>query len=341
MPKKIAVVLMNLGGPDNLDAVKPFLFNLFSDKAILRLPQPFRWLLARYIVTNREEEAKHIYSQIGGASPILSETMKQATSLEQALIKDAMPGTGYKVFITMRYWHPFVDETMQQVMDYAPDEIILLPLYPQFSTTTTLSSFTAWEKAASRYPAIPTRKICCYPDHPLFIQSHVTLLQTAYAQASQLGRVKILFSAHGLPQKIVSQGDPYPKQIEKTCKAVIEGLGIKNLDWKLCYQSKVGRLAWLEPSIDTEINIAAHKKKVIIVVPVSFVSEHSETLVELDIQYKKQALDQGAVSYIRVPALGTEPHFIQALAQLSLLASRPSKQYSCLNSRVCPYQKLG
>lgn len=327
MTKKTAVVLMNLGGPDSLEAVRPFLFNLFSDKAIIRIPFLFRWILAHYIAFKRTKEASHIYAQLGGKSPILEETQKQAHCLEAVLNES---GSGYKVFIAMRYWHPFTETCIKHVADYAPDEVILLPLYPQFSTTTSLSSFDIWKQKASMYSLLsPTRQIESYPDHPLFIQAHTDLLSSAYqkACATEDKPIKILFSAHGLPQRIVDQGDPYPKQVNKTCTAIIKKLGIPSLDWEICYQSKVGRMAWLEPSIDTAIQKAAHAQNIIIVVPVSFVSEHSETLVELDIVYKERALAEGAAAYIRVPTVGTHPAFIRALKELICLAPDELNKY--------------
>jgi protoporphyrin/coproporphyrin ferrochelatase len=327
MLKKTAVVLMNLGGPDSPEAVKPFLFNLFSDKAIIRLPLPLRWLLAKWISYKREKEATEIYQSIGGRSPILPETLKQAQALEQELLKIGDNEREYKAFIMMRYWHPMVRETFSKVIQYGPDEVVLLPLYPQFSTTTTLSSFNAWDMEAKKYPVcFSTHKIFCYHIDPLFIQAHVGLLAASYQEALKLGNVRVLFSAHGLPKKIIEQGDPYQAQIEATCKEIVKTLGIKELDWRVCYQSKVGRLEWLGPSTESEIDKAGQEFKVIVVVPVAFVSEHSETLVELDILYKERALNAGAKGYIRVPALGTEKPYIETLARLVM----DKKNKSCI-----------
>jgi ferrochelatase len=340
MGNKTAVVLMNLGGPDTLEAVQPFLFNLFIDPAIIRLPFPFRLLLAKWISKKRKKEATHIYSLLGGGSPILAETINQATALELVLSTDK--DQEYKVFIAMRYWHPLVEEAYQQVQAYNPDNVVLLPLYPQFSTTTTLSSFKAWDEQVKKFaPVFSTQKICCYPTHPLFIQSHSRLLFEVYRQAKQKGEIKLLFSAHGLPKSIVDKGDPYQQHVEATCQAIISQLAINPLDWTICYQSKVGRLEWLGPATDSEIEKAAAQGKVIIVVPIAFVSEHSETLVELDIEYKELALSKGAVDYFRVPALGIEENYIKMMANLVQTTSNKTERKGfqcCQQFSPCPYR---
>lgn len=340
MPKKIAVVLMNLGGPDSLASVKPFLFNLFVDPAIINLPNPWRLILAWWISLKRNKEAQHIYQLIGGRSPILPETQKQADALEAKL--NAQGTDRYKVFIMMRYWHPMAQETFNNVKNYQPTEVVLLPLYPQFSTTTTASSLKAWDAENKKSPIkLNTRYICAYPLHPLFVHSHVKLLQESYQQATKYGSVRVLFSAHGLPKKIIERGDPYQKHIEESCRAIVDELGVKDLDWRICYQSKVGRLEWLSPSTESEIINAAKAEKVIIVVPIAFVSEHSETLVELDIQYKELAINAGAKEYVRVPALGTEENYVQMLSQLVLAKKHEGDIISscCMQLSDCPMKE--
>lgn len=299
---KKAVILFNLGGPDKPESVKPFLFNLFNDKAIIGLPQPFRTLLAKFISSKREKTAQDIYAEIGGKSPILEQTLDQAKALEDEL------GDGWKVFVSMRYWHPFSEEIVEKVKEFAPDEVILLPLYPQYSTTTTDSALHDWRKYGLD---VKTREVCCYPTEKNFIKSHVEMLRP-HVEAHPNARV--LFSAHGLPQKIVDKGDPYPKLIHATSEHVAKTLGLK--DWRVCYQSKVGPLPWLKPNTEDEIKEAAADGVDTILTPIAFVSEHSETLVELDIEFKEIAEEHGMKNYIRVPALGTQRDFIKCLAKL-------------------------
>ncbi len=312
---RTAVALFNLGGPDDLKAVKPFLYNLFNDKAIIRLPQPLRWLAAEIISSRRLRKAKAIYQLMGGKSPILEQTIGQASALEKALKSKG----DYKTFVCMRYWHPMSSIVARNVRAYMPDRIILLPLYPQYSTTTTASSVADWEKSAKKAGLnVPTRLVCCYPTDYGFTAAHVRLIKDAYWKAAEQGNPRILFSAHGLPEKIIRKGDPYQEQVEKTVQSIVQILAIDGLDYSLCYQSKVGPMKWIGPSTEDEIKRAGQDKVSVLVVPVSFVSEHSETLVELDIEYRELANQSGVPGYWRVPALGCEPYFIQALADLCL-----------------------
>lgn len=320
MTQKIAIILQNLGGPDSLEAVRPFLFRLFSDKAIIRLPFLFRYFLAWVIAKKRDKKAQAIYQLMGGKSPILSQTQGQAQALEKRLAQSNKDSKKeYSVFIAMRYWHPFTSQTVQEVRAYNPDEILLLPLYPQYSTTTTRSSYDIWQKEWKKqaHPAV-IKAVCCYHLHPLFIQAHVALITQTLErfQPTDLSTMRLLFSAHGLPQRVIDAGDPYQMQIEQTCAAIVASLEIKKLDYVICYQSKVGRLAWIGPTTDQEIIKAAKEDKSILIVPVAFVSEHSETLVELDIEYAHLAAEYGAKIYHRVPALGSSPLFIDALKQI-------------------------
>lgn len=319
MSRRIAIVLFNLGGPDNPDAVRPFLFNLFADPAIIRLPAPIRLPIAWAIAKKRTNQAKDIYAEIGGGSPLLPNTEAQARAIEAAL---ADQGT-VRAFIAMRYWHPMSQEAAMQVKDFAPDEVVLLPLYPQFSTTTTASSLRVWRDACRIAGLdVPTRMVCCYPTEAGFIGTMAEGLRAAHAEASAHGRPRVLFSAHGLPEKIVRAGDPYQWQCERTAEALAEASGIPDLDWVSTYQSRVGRLKWIEPATETVIHEAAAAKRPIVVVPIAFVSEHSETLVELDIEYRRLADEAGCPCYLRVPTVGADQAYVDGLAQLVRAARR-------------------
>lgn len=323
--KKTAIVLFNLGGPTNLDEVRPFLFNLFNDKAIIGLPQPFRFLLAKLISSRREKKARNIYSLIGGKSPLLDLTLIQADSLEKEL---SFFGN-FKVFVAMRYNKPFADEAIEQVINYNPNEIILLPLYPQFSTTTSESSikdFTAkfLKKCKKNDKEIKMKFVCCYPDDADFIKSHALLIKQTLKQNDNLDFSKLcfLFSAHGLPQKVVNSGDPYVFQVETTSKKVAKNLaqllGVteEKINYEICYQSKVGPLEWTKPSLEFSLKKVILADKIPVIIPIAFVSEHSETLVELDIEYKEMAEKMGASSYVRVPALNSDGNFIKSLTEI-------------------------
>ncbi|HYU14101.1 MAG TPA: ferrochelatase [Stellaceae bacterium] len=307
-----AVVLMNLGGPDSPAAVRPFLYNLFSDPAIIGLPAPVRLPLAWLIAWRRSAVAAEIYAHLGGASPLLANTQAQARALEAAL------GSDYRCFIAMRYWHPLTAAAVAAVKDWAPDEVVLLPLYPQFSTTTTGSSLATWRHEAVRQGLdTPTRVVSNYPTEPGFVAALAGLIDLALdAAAAQHTAVRLLLSAHGLPLKIVRRGDPYPQQVEATSTAVVAALTHPVGDWRVCYQSRVGPLAWLGPSVDEEVRRAGHDRAAVVVAPISFVSEHSETLVELDRDYRNLAEASGVPSYWRAAAVGTDSRFIAGLARL-------------------------
>ena len=333
MKKKIGVVLFNLGGPDKLSAVKPFLFNLFNDPAIIGAPALIRYFLAKLISKKRENTAKEIYSFMGGKSPILEETIEQKNHLEKMLKKEK---NEYKVFISMRYWKPFVNETLKNVLDWGPNEVILLPLYPQFSTTTSGSSLISWRKEINinKY-SVPTKTICCYPENKKFIKAHVNEIKKIIIEAKKKNthkqNIRILFSAHGLPEKIINKGDPYQNQIEKTVYKVVNNLDKNEFSHTICYQSKVGPLKWIGPSTEDEIIKASKNKEVIILVPIAFVSEHSETLVELDIEYKEVAKKYGCDLYLRTPALGNNKYFIESLYEM-ITAETENK---IINNKVC------
>lgn len=343
MKKRVAVVLFNLGGPDELEAVQPFLFNLFFDPAIIRLPLVLRWIVARYISKKRAPVAQDIYEKIGGKSPIVDLTAQQADALEAALT-----GVGeVKCFMAMRYWHPMSLQAAEQVKEFAPDEIILLPLYPQYSTTTTGSSLKEWKRAA-KFVGIDaiTQSICCYPTNAGWIEAQVDLISQKMKMVAKPDQLRILFSAHGLPKKIVDGGDPYVWQVSQTVKAVCAGLGEVAADASLCYQSKVGRLEWVGPSLEYELMRAVDDGVGVMVVPIAFVSEHSETLVELDMEYSDMAKKIGISEYHRVAAVGTHPAFIKGLAGLvegslgrsgGLCAGTADGAQQCPNNhRQCP-----
>ena len=310
MPRR-AIVLMNLGGPDSPQAVRPFLVNLFSDPAIIDLPLPVRWPLARLIAWRRGAVARDIYNHLGGGSPLLVNTQAQARALEDTL------GDGNRCFVAMRYWRPLTRETVAAVKSWQPDEIVCLPLYPQFSTTTAASSLAVWRREVDRQDLdCPMRVVQPYPTAPGFIAALAGLIGPVLDQAGQSHRVRLLLTAHGLPLKIVRAGDPYPDQIEETAGAVVAALDRPGLDLVVCYQSRVGPLAWLGPATDDEIRRAGRDGVAVVVAPISFVSEHSETLVELDRDYRRVADASGVPGYYRVPTVGTDPHFIAALAEL-------------------------
>jgi len=315
---RTAIVLFNLGGPDSLDAVRPFLFNLFNDPAIIRLPGLLRSMLAAFISRRRAPIARNIYAQMGNRSPILPNTEAQAQALELAL-EQALGGEA-KTFIAMRYWHPMIAETVAAVKAYAPDQIILLPLYPQFSTTTTASSYKLWREEAVRQGlTAPQRQVCCFPTEPGFMAAAAELVGQGIARAkaeAPQARPLVVFSAHGLPKKIVDDGDPYVAQVEAGAAAIVAKLGLQAGDWVISYQSRVGPLEWVGPATDAVILQAAKDKRALVVFPIAFVSEHSETLVELDIEYRHLADVNGAAAYVRVPTVSTHPAFIAGLAAL-------------------------
>jgi len=326
---KRAVILFNLGGPNRLESVEPFLFNLFNDPAIIGIPSFFRYPLAKFISKRRAPITKNIYRKIGNKSPILELTEQQAKSLEENLLKKG----DYKCFIVMRCWHPRASEVIKKVKEYNPEEIILLPLYPQFSATTSGSSIGEWNELCKKENyIIKTKTICCYPTENHFIASHVSLIKKTLSILEN-NNFKLIFSAHGLPESKIKKGDPYQWHVEETVKEIMLKLNNENLDHVISYQSRVGPLKWIGPATDEEIVKYSKEKKGIIIVPVAFVSEHSETLVELDIEYQKLADKNGCSFYKRVPALGSDENFIKGLAELVL---QPQKKGNFISSIICP-----
>ncbi|MBI1340602.1 ferrochelatase [bacterium] len=331
MAKRVAVVLFNLGGPDGPADVEGFLRNLFSDKAIIRAPGPIRWILARVISRSRAASARENYAKMGGGSPLLAETRRQSDALEAAL---AAKGLEAKCFIAMRYWSPYVEDAVREVADWRPDEIVLLPLYPQFSTTTTGSSLTEWRKCGG--PA--ARAVCCYPGEPGFLKAHAEKLIQVWESGGRPEKVRALLSAHGLPEQVVKSGDPYQWQIEETV-ARLKPMLPPEWETEICYQSRVGPLKWIGPPTDDAIRRAAADGRSILLSPIAFVSEHIETLVELDDEYREVAEDAGVHVYLRAPALGVTGSFVDGLAELveqTLADGEPIRSHC--GGRLCPAQ---
>ncbi len=305
---RLAVVLFNLGGPESLDTVRPFLQNLFADPAILRMPSMFRLPLAAAIAHLREPIARRNYALMGGVSPLLAQTKAQAAALQRELSRRRCGDV--EVFVAMRHWRPTAAEAARAVQAFAPDELVLAPLYPQFSTTTTASSLADWRR--SYRGATNASTICCWPRNEGLIEAHADLIRSTWENAGK-PRVRLLFSAHGLPERIVEGGDPYKWQVEATCRAVAERLG-HEWSWRVCYQSRVGPLRWLGPSTTDEIRAAGRDGVGVIIDPIAFVSEHVETLVELDRDYRRIAEAAGVSVFLRAPAVGEHPALIAGLA---------------------------
>jgi len=331
--RRVAIILFNLGGPKDQASVRRFLFNLFNDKAIIGLPQPFRSMIAHFISSSREKLAKANYALMGGGSPILPETVKQAAALEIEIAKRA-PSVTFKCFVAMRYSNPLVVEAAEAAIDWHATDAILLPLYPQFSSTTTASALAAWTSICD----IPASTLCCYPAGATFAQAHADAILKAWREGGSPPNPRVLFSAHGLPQRVIDRGDPYQWQVEQTAAAV-KRLLPNEWQTRICYQSRVGPMKWIGPSTEEEIEAAAHDKTGIIVSPIAFVSEHVETLVELDIEYGALAKRLRLPFYLRAPALGADPRFIAALADLVEHAmTAPGKVQSETGGRICPGQ---
>lgn len=315
--QRLAVVLFNLGGPDRPEAIRPFLLNLFRDPAILRVPFFVRPLLARIIARARVKPATENYALIGGKSPLLELTLEQARALEQAL-----PEFDVKCFVAMRYWHPFSAEVTPEVRDWKPDRVLLLPLYPQYSTTTSGSSIADWQQEAAKAGLVAdVTTLCCWFDDPGYATATAAMVAEHHAKArAELDPaipLRVLFSAHGLPEIIVKSGDPYQHQIEQTVSAVLGAWNQPGIDHATCYQSRATPQKWIGPSIEEEIDRAARDKVAVLVVPIAFVSDHSETLVELDIEYREVAHKAGVPGYYRVPAQNSDSRFIAALADIA------------------------
>lgn len=327
--EKTGIVLLNMGGPDSLDAVQPFLYNLFSDHDIIQIPKPIQKPVAFLISKIRAKKTKKYYEIMGGKSPQKEQTLLQAKELQSVL------GDGYKVVVAMRYWHPFTEEALDELFKEDLKQIVLLPLYPHYSRTTTGSSFNEFDRKVRKYiksgkytvlstlkgvknpyyysSNIPIKKINCYFNNPDYINAMVENIKENIPKDYK--DCYFLFTAHSLPEKIILDGDPYKKQTEETVRLIMEHF--KGVKYSLAYQSKVGPVKWLEPFTDQEIErLAKEGVKKLVVIPVSFVSEHSETLYELDYLYGNMAKELGIENYIRIPTLKTHTKFIQALKNI-------------------------
>ena len=331
---RTAIVLFNLGGPDKPESIKPFRVNLFSDKAIIRAPWFIRVWLSRLIAASAQKTAIENYQLMGGKSPLLAFTQQQASTLEAEL------GPAYRCFIAMRYWHPFAHETVKEVKNWAPDRVILLPLYPQFSTTTTGSSLTDWREAAVKADLVtPVSSICCWFNHRGYIAANASLVREAIeiAKAQKPGlKLRVLFSAHGLPEKTIKAGDPYQAQIEATAAAMMVHLADTGVEHVVCYQSRATPQKWLDPNVVDEIIRAGKDGVGVVVVPIAFVSDHIETLVELDIENRHIAQQAKVPVYVRARVPNSDPAFIHALAEIVRGATQPGL---CQGGSICGAHK--
>jgi protoporphyrin/coproporphyrin ferrochelatase len=311
--KKIGVVLFQLGGPDSLEAVEGFLYNLFCDPEIINFMGAglARRPLARWIARRRSSIVRSHYEAIGGKSPIVELTNRQASALAAALA----PEFDARVVVAMRYWHPLTREAIHTLKGTGFEQLILLPLYPHYSFATTGSSLKEWQRHYHS-DGVPVRVVNDFHEHPLYIQAVVERINEALGELSSPNDVHLVFSAHGLPMSLVEQGDPYPKQIETTVRLVREAGKWPN-PWTLCYQSRVGKQKWLEPSlVDTIEKLARSGTKRMLVIPISFVTEHIETLHEINIEAREEAERLGVKDFGMAPALDDSPTFIRALADL-------------------------
>ena len=321
---RIGVLLLNLGGPDKLKDVRPFLYNLFADPEIIRLPSP--WLqapLAWLISTLRAKKSQENYKKIGGSSPLRRITESQAQALQEQLRQD---GHQINVYIGMRYWHPFTEEAIAQIKQDKVEELVILPLYPQFSISTSGSSFRLLERLWKADPELQKIKYTVVPSWyncPGYLQAMANLIGQTIDQVSDPSQAHVFFSAHGVPVSYVEEaGDPYQREIEDCAALIMNRLSRAN-SYTLAYQSRVGPVEWLQPYTDEAIeDLAENGVKELVVVPISFVSEHIETLEEIDMQYREIAEQAGIETFARVPAPDTDPTFIKALADLAIQALR-------------------
>ncbi|HXN05864.1 MAG TPA: ferrochelatase [Nitrospiria bacterium] len=314
----IGVILLNLGGPDSLDAVEPFLYNLFSDPDIITLPFGFQWLvpfLAMWISKRRAKIARKYYTLIGGRSPLRELTESQRADLEKALSEQG----NYRVFVGMRYWNPAIEEAVDQALALGIKKLIALPLFPQYSVTSSGSALNELNRVLERKKAsLKVVPVLEWYNHPGYLQAMAENIEAAKKMfpPGEEGEIHLLFSAHGVPEKVIQKGDPYQKQIEETVRLVEERIpGKKQIH--LAYQSRVGRLKWIGPSVEEKLKeLAAKKVRKLLVVPVSFVSDHSETLYEIDILFRDRAKELGIPYFVRMPSLNSSPTFIRALKEI-------------------------
>jgi ferrochelatase len=314
----IGVLLLNLGGPEKIQDVRPFLYNLFSDPEIIRLPfpilqKPLAWLIA----TLRSKKSEANYLLIGGGSPLRKITEEQGHSLQKSLESNGKPA---KVYVGMRYWHPFTEEAIAQIKADQIEQLVILPLYPQYSISTSGSSFRVLEELWKKDPKLGQIKYTLIPswyDNPGYLEAMSQLIKRELNSFEKPDQVHIFFSAHGVPQSYVEEaGDPYQQEIENCTKLIMQCLALPN-QHSLAYQSKVGPVEWLQPYTEDALKELGEKGiKDILVIPISFVSEHIETLEEIDIEYREIAHEAGISNFRRVPALNCDDRFIAALADL-------------------------
>ncbi|MCG9890047.1 MAG: ferrochelatase [Thermosynechococcaceae cyanobacterium MS004] len=328
---RVGVLLLNLGGPEQLSDVRPFLYNLFSDPEIIRLP--FRWLqkpLAWFISTSRAQKSQENYRQIGGGSPLRRITEEQASALQQDLRAKGLDAT---VYIGMRYWHPFTEEAIAQIKRDGVQDLIILPLYPQFSISTSGSSFRILEDLWKSDPELQKINYTVIPswyERPGYIESMADLVRQELDHCTSPQEATVFFSAHGVPVSYVTEaGDPYQAEIENCTALIMKALNRPN-PHVLAYQSRVGPIEWLQPYTEDELVALGEKgTQELVVVPVSFISEHIETLQEIDMEYREVALESGIQHFRRVPALNTYPKFIDDLGNLVVEAlNAPAVQFA-------------
>jgi ferrochelatase len=311
--RRVGIVLFQLGGPDTLEAIEPFLYNLFCDPDIIDFPlaRIARKPLAKLISTTRARKVQHHYATIGGGSPIRRNTERQARALETELRNRGMD---VRCFVAMRYWHPFTRDAIEQLLAAECDEVMLLPLYPQYSSTTTGSSLNEWRRLFSG--DVPVHCVESFYRNPVYLDAVVEKVDEALARFPTLHRPEIVFSAHGIPMSVIEKGDPYQRQIEETVRLLVER-GAWNNPHRLCYQSKVGASRWLQPSLHHTLRqLAAEHAREVCVVPIAFVSDHVETLGEIDHEAREQAQRLGFTQFEMSAGLNDSPKFISALGQI-------------------------
>jgi ferrochelatase len=311
--RRVGVVLFQLGGPDTLDAIQPFLYNLFSDPDIIDFPfaRIGRKPLAKLISTARARKVQHHYSTIGGGSPIRRHTERQARALERELRSQ---GVDAHCFVAMRYWHPFTGEAISQLQAVECDEVVLLPMYPQYSSTTTGSSLNEWNRQFRA--EIPVHCVETFYRNTMYLDSVVEKVNQALSRFSEPERPQIVFSAHSIPISVIERGDPYQRQIEETAALVMERGAWSNAH-RLCYQSKVGASRWLQPSLRHILReLASNRVREVCVVPIAFVSDHVETLGEIDHEARHLAQQLGFTQFEMSSGLNDSPRFMQALGQI-------------------------
>jgi ferrochelatase len=315
--RRVGVVLFQLGGPDTLAAIEPFLYNLFCDPDIIDFPfaRIGRKPLAKLISTTRARNVQHHYATIGGGSPIRRFTERQARALEAELTDR---GLDARCFVAMRYWHPFTSEAIADVKAAACDEVVLLPLYPQYSSTTTGSSLNEWQRLFRG--DVPVHNVGPFYRHPTYLDAVIEKIEEALARFPVLARAEIVFSAHSVPMSVIAKGDPYQRHIEETVRLLMERGGWQNRH-RLCYQSKVGASKWLQPSLHRTLHdLANERAREVCIVPVAFVSDHVETLGEIDHEAREEARRLCITQFEMSAGLNDSPTFISALGELVLEA---------------------